>query len=360
MEVVIPVISRKKTLKKVISPSSSATEEPADDDSDSKAPRARKKRAAARKIAIIISDDENEIDSASDFEDDGDDEPPSRASKKASKLPSRKRSSKAKPPPSSDYDDSSAEETPDDDDESESAPTDDDEQSIPRSKAKPRAKINGKKSQTASENEEYEDEDMDVEEPTSQSTGQNKSKKRKLDENDKRPAKKQKRREDSDPWKLESAAVKKDWTKMKAPPLEMFHFARKVVDEYTYLDGKVHSLVTNLTAERHWVLSGTPPIHDFGALKTIAAFLNLHLGVDDDAEGKSAEVKKRRREQTGKTISVLLLKRTSDFVVAVEKFHSFREVHSLEWHAHRHELGQIFLDRFVRQVMHVIFQLGHC
>ena len=86
---------------------------------------------------------------------------------------------------------------------------------------------------------------------------------------------------------------------MQAPPLEMFHFARKVVDEYTYLDGKIHALVTRLTAERHWVLSGTPPIHDFGALKTIAAFLNLHLGVDDDAEGRSVEVKKRRKEQTG-------------------------------------------------------------
>lgn len=35
---------------------------------------------------------------------------------------------------------------------------------------------------------------------------------------------------------------------------------------------------------------------------------------------------------------------------AVEKFHSFREVHTLEWHAHRHELGQTFLNQFVRQV----------
>ncbi len=34
----------------------------------------------------------------------------------------------------------------------------------------------------------------------------------------------------------------------------------------------------------------------------------------------------------------------------MERFHSFREVHSLEWHAHRHELGQAFLNRFVRQV----------
>ena len=34
----------------------------------------------------------------------------------------------------------------------------------------------------------------------------------------------------------------------------------------------------------------------------------------------------------------------------MEKFHSFREVHSPEWHAHRHQLGQRFLDQFVRQV----------
>ena len=33
----------------------------------------------------------------------------------------------------------------------------------------------------------------------------------------------------------------------------------------------------------------------------------------------------------------------------MERFHSFREVHTLEWHAHRHTVGQAFLDRFVRQ-----------
>ena len=90
---------------------------------------------------------------------------------------------------------------------------------------------------------------------------------------------------------------------MQSPPLEMFHFARKVVDEYTYLDGKIHALVTRITADRHWVLSGTASIHDFAAVKTIAAHLNLHLGIDDDNEGKSVEVKKRRREQTGASIA---------------------------------------------------------
>lgn len=46
--------------------------------------------------------------------------------------------------------------------------------------------------------------------------------------------------------------------------------------------------------------------------------------------------------------------------LAVEKFHSFREVHSLEWHAHRHALGQKFLDRFVRQVsIYIRTNLNH-
>ncbi|KAJ3759789.1 hypothetical protein EV360DRAFT_41171 [Lentinula raphanica] len=165
-------------------------------------------------------------------------------------------------------------------------------------------------------------------ESTSQSSAQ--KGKRKANGDGNRPAKKQ--RVDTDPWKLGMGKVNRDWTEMQAPPLEMFQFARIVVDEYTYLDGKVYALVNNLTGERHWVLSGTPPVHDFGAVKTISAFLDVHLGIDDDGEGQSAEVKKRKRERTD-----------------VEKFHSFREVHTLEWHAHRHEIGQRFLDRFVRQ-----------
>ena len=114
-----------------------------------------------------------------------------------------------------------------------------------------------------------------------------------------KPAKKLKLREETDPWKLKTKSVKENWRKMQAPPLEMFYFERLVIDEYTYLEGKILSLVTKLTATRRWVLSGTPPIHDFASLKTIAAFLDIHLGVDDDGEGHSAQVKKRRREQTG-------------------------------------------------------------
>jgi hypothetical protein len=158
----------------------------------------------------------------------------------------------------------------------------------------------------------------------------------------------------ADPWKLKSSSVRKTWKQMQAPPLEMFHFHRLVIDEYTYLDGKTHSLITSLQATCRWVLSGTPPVHDFPSLKTIAVFLDVHLGIDDDGEGQSAQVKKRRREQTGKSFLSAILLISDQTSTEVEKFHSFREVRSLEWHAHRHQVGQGFLDQFVRQVRHAV------
>ena len=160
----------------------------------------------------------------------------------------------------------------------------------PKAKPKPSAKPTKKAKKSESEDAMDVDEAVSTSEPSSTT-----SKKRKRVEKEEKP---KELREAKDPWKLRGAA-KRDWEQMQSPPLEMFHFARKVVDEYTYLDGKIHSLVTRLSADRHWVLSGTPPIHDFAAVKTIAAHLNLHLGIDDDNEGKSIEVKKRRREQTG-------------------------------------------------------------
>jgi hypothetical protein len=130
------------------------------------------------------------------------------------------------------------------------------------------------------------------------------AKRRKVADKDKKPKKEvkpKKRREATDPWGFNDG--RREWDDMKCPPLEMFHFARKVVDEYTYLSGRALSMVKKISADRHWVLSGTPPTHNFAAVKFIAQFLNLHLGVDDDGDGakESQEMKKRRNEQTGKS-----------------------------------------------------------
>ncbi|KAF8159484.1 hypothetical protein B0H34DRAFT_655502 [Crassisporium funariophilum] len=337
MEVVIPVSSKHSSARSEQSSTvSSPTRGSQDADSEPSGSRKRKRRTVTRR-AVVISDDDD--GSASEFTGKDDDVTSTKSSRASTSGPKKKSLSK-RSSPSSDYQGSSAEDEDEDEDVEMALILSDDEDMEP-SKAKGSSKAKGKAKAVSKPKakevkqpvnlDDSEADDMDVDEPAARPAKKAKTTKRKAADDSERPAKKAKRA-DTDPWKLGSKPVQRDWTVMQAPPFEMFHFARKVVDEYTYLDGKIHSLVTRLSAERHWVLSGTPPIHDFGALKTIAAFLDIHLGVHDDGEGQSAEVKKRRREQT-----------------AVERFHSFREVHSLQWHAHRHSIGQAFLDQFVRQ-----------
>lgn len=67
-------------------------------------------------------------------------------------------------------------------------------------------------------------------------------------------------------------------------------------------------------------------------ISSIAAFMGIHLGVEDDAEGNASLQKARAKEQT-----------------QAEKFHAFREVHSQAWHRRRDDLAQEFLNTFVRQ-----------
>lgn len=104
-----------------------------------------------------------------------------------------------------------------------------------------------------------------------------------------------------DPWKLGNKDVQEDWTQMHAPPLHMFHFHRIVIDEFTYTKKEqvAHAYVTQLAATCRWVMSGTPPTGDFAAVKGIATFLGIHLGVDDDAEGTTEEVKAKIQDKTG-------------------------------------------------------------
>jgi len=326
------------------------------DDSDA-GPR---KRKAAAKKKVVISDDSDDDEPA----------PPKRLAAKSAKRP-LKRSRKSDDEDfivNSDADGDSDVHMSDAEDSEDDAVIEDSEEDSPPKKSKgkgkaPAAKFKPPKksvskassSKPSSSAATSEDDAMSVDDgaPTK------KSKKRKTNNDEEKP--KKKRREDFDPWKLKTAEVRKDWEQLRAPPLEIFHWARKVIDEYTYLEEAPQlPLIARLTADRHWVLSGTPPIHDFSALKTIAAFMNVHLGVDDDGEGKSDRVKKRIREQTSTFHSFLASGMGTYISLGAEKFHSFREVHTLEWHAHRHALGQVFLDRFVRQVRISVLFLATC
>ncbi|KAJ1020386.1 hypothetical protein NDA13_005705 [Ustilago tritici] len=142
-------------------------------------------------------------------------------------------------------------------------------------------------------------------------------------------------KKDPDPWGLTSSSVQHDWHNMTCPPLEMFMWNRVIVDEFHYIGETMDRTlagVTSLQARSKWILSGTPPTADFADVKSIAVFLNVHLGVDDDADTTKDSVRKAREKMR----------------TAAEKFNNFREMHSPAWHHRRQEVAQRFLDRFVR------------
>jgi hypothetical protein len=317
------------------------------------------RRAAAQRTTIVISDDDDEPHAKS------------KAKRSAPTITRKKAAAKSKKVngSSSDYEASEQESSDDEiDDNSASSEDDSGSESEPKPK-KGKAATKGRTQRKVKKSEPSDEDDDDMEDASDLDAKATTGTKRKAGKGKSVTSKKQKgstgkavnkkatkpreHRETKDPWGLKGPKVRDDWTEMKCPPLEMFHWARLVIDEYTYIDGKILSLIMALCADRRWILSGTPPVHDFAAVKTIARLLHLHLGVDDEDETQSKHLKKQRRaQQTGVSTTWAAKTELSDVIkfIAVEKFHSFREMHSLDWHAHRHDIAQGFLDRFVRQV----------
>ena len=98
-------------------------------------------------------------------------------------------------------------------------------------------------------------------------------------------------------FRLQKVATMEDVTNL---PLQMFSFARLVVDEYTYVDSTDYCLIESIKAESRWVLSGTPPLDDFADVKILAGFLGINLGIDDDAAGilKRQNINAIRKDKT--------------------------------------------------------------
>ncbi|KAJ3185877.1 hypothetical protein HK101_009798 [Irineochytrium annulatum] len=209
-------------------------------------------------------------------------------------------------------------------------------EAVTSKKSKPIAKVKGKATAKAVKKRRISDSEEDDHVVEESSDGDSSSAVSDEDDDADGSSKQRKARKifgSNDPWGLSTSEVQRDWKKMKCPPFEMFHWNRVVVDEFTYLDNRIHAVaVMGLQSSFRWILSGTPPLKDFHDIKGIANFLGVHLGVDDEADFNSAAAKRRRKEAT-----------------RAERFHAFREVHTPQWHARRHELAQSFLDRFVRQ-----------
>ncbi|PYI05069.1 hypothetical protein BO78DRAFT_387948 [Aspergillus sclerotiicarbonarius CBS 121057] len=123
------------------------------------------------------------------------------------------------------------------------------------------------------------------------------------------------------------------WETVRSPLLHAFSFKRLIIDEFTYANPERLGPLLALKARSKWVLSGTPPLNDFADVNTIAPFLGVHLGVDeDDFLSQNKRLKILSRQQS-----------------AAERFQSFRAPRSEAWHGHRHEVAQRFLDQFARK-----------
>ena len=93
---------------------------------------------------------------------------------------------------------------------------------------------------------------------------------------------------------------------MKFPVLEMFAFARVVIDEFTYVDPIKSPTLMNMVANSYWGLSGTSPCEYFSGVKTMADILHVHLGVDDYSHMRRDVYEKVVKEMTSKTVDYLL------------------------------------------------------
>ncbi|KAJ5146087.1 C-5 cytosine methyltransferase [Penicillium bovifimosum] len=127
-----------------------------------------------------------------------------------------------------------------------------------------------------------------------------------------------------------------DWRTVRGAFFHAFKFNRVVIDEYTYARGKLEASLSSLQARSKWVLSGTPALDEFADIKSIALYLGLNLGIDDDGDCEGPTKNLRLRDIQRK-------------YTKVETFQSYQAPRSNAWYKRRRELAQRFLDRYARQ-----------
>ncbi|OJD37011.1 c-5 cytosine-specific dna [Diplodia corticola] len=136
------------------------------------------------------------------------------------------------------------------------------------------------------------------------------------------------------PGTAKSYPRKADWERWEFPVFHQFKFNRVIIDEFHYLRDRDYTALVTLSADKRWILSGTPPLGDFADVKRFAAFLGVNLGIDWDTPGviTRENSKQMRKEKT-----------------SFELFQTFSERRSPTWHERRHQHAQTFLDMFARQ-----------
>jgi hypothetical protein len=143
------------------------------------------------------------------------------------------------------------------------------------------------------------------------------------------------------------------WQLMTRIVLEMFDFARVVVDEFPYADKNkdARRSIIGLSARAKWLLSGTPPLHDFAHIKSMAELIGVNLGIHDYTSMPTDVFREAFKDKTGKSAPLLFLYfATLMVLVDTEKFLIYQPPPSPFWVKRRDEVVQKFLDQYLRKV----------
>lgn len=119
------------------------------------------------------------------------------------------------------------------------------------------------------------------------------------------------------------------------PLLQMFQYRRLVVDEFPYLRDQVVSCIIHLSAERRWMLSGTPPLHNYISISYMAKLLGTAITPRADLDALVNFWKANKSLIHDKT--------------SAEDFKQQLDTQTAEWVRKQNERAREFAERFVRQ-----------
>jgi len=92
---------------------------------------------------------------------------------------------------------------------------------------------------------------------------------------------------------------------MKKTVLEMYSFARIVVDEFPDADPNSARFIEHSQCRSRWLLSGTPPLNSFADVKSIARLFGINLGRDDYINMPKDVFRKAIKEMSRKSTPLL-------------------------------------------------------
>lgn len=141
----------------------------------------------------------------------------------------------------------------------------------------------------------------------------------------------------------------KDPEDMSFALLELFHFARIVIDEFHFAVPYMRFMLERYSARSRWLLSGTPPKDTCEEVKAIAKLLGIYLGTEDFPSMKPTELKEAFSTMTSEFLNEIVAFLLTT-IPAAEQFQAFSTPKSRAWYEHRNDKFQSFLSAFARTV----------